>query len=643
MEKIIQIEYQGRNFSIEESAYQIFQEYENDLKIFFSKEEEGEEIVADLQYRMAEILEQKSSNGTIYKKDIEELIEMIGKPADFEKGDGEAQQQENKSNPFADIQKKLFRDKKDKIIAGVCSGIANYFSIDPIIVRLIFVLFTTFNIITFLSFNLGIVAYVIFWIILSPAVLKPNVSKKLFRNPKDKILGGVCSGIAQFFNVETWIVRLLFLSPILLGFLSSHSNFSFVNIELISHSFYSLSFMSYMLLWFIIPVAKVTTDYMLLKGEPININTIQNTTTMQDVSNSSHNGLNKFLKIIAYFIIGIIILIMIPTAIGILIAVLFSYSVADIVLFTTANKVLALLSLGLFVALPVIGLITWLIRKMMGYKPNKSLRAVFIGLNTLGWVSLILLAASMVKQNNTYSSTTQKIILPQAIDTLYIESTDTSNLYNEVVFFDLNQANYLMEKTADYNLIKSVDIDYEETNDTSIYIEIEKSSFGENRGFAFKHATDAIFDFQIDNNKLKLPAHVTVSNNEPYYMQNVQVTVYVPKGKTVITAKKYNRQINRSFHSSKHGIYINHHDRDVDEDYVYTNTSEKEIEKSYKEDELKEAQEKLKETEQENEELIKEKERELEEAKKKLEEDRKDHLKEIKQIEKNLPDNKDEK
>jgi phage shock protein PspC (stress-responsive transcriptional regulator) len=314
MEKIIQIEYQGRNFSIEESAYQIFQQYELDLKQFFSKEEEGDEIFADLQYRMSEILEQRCGQQTIYKKDIEALIEMIGKPIDFETNDTG---NEKKSTLYTSLKKKLFRDKKDKIIAGVCSGIANYFSIDPIIVRLIFILFTIFNIVTFLSFNIGILAYILFWVILTPAILEPNVSKKLFRNPKDKILGGVCSGIAQFFNIETWIVRLLFLSPILLGFLSNHSNFSFVNVELISHSFYVLSIVSYILLWFIIPMAKVTTDYMLLKGEPININTIQNTTTMQDLTNKNNNGLNKFFRVIAYFIIALIMLIMIPTAIGI--------------------------------------------------------------------------------------------------------------------------------------------------------------------------------------------------------------------------------------------------------------------------------------------------------------------------------------
>ncbi len=632
MEKIIQIQYQGRNFSIEESAYQLFQEYESELKNYFSKEEAGEEIFADLQYRMAEILEQRSLTNTLYRNDIEDLIETIGRPADFNP-EGE-RTSEAKENPFSDIKKKLFRDKKDKIVAGVCSGIANYFAIDPIIVRLIFVLFTLFNIVTLLSFNVGLLAYIIFWIILRPAVLKPNVSKKLFRNPKDKILGGVCSGIAQFFNIDTWIVRLIFLAPILLGFLSSHSNFSFVNIEMISHSFYSLSVMSYFLLWFIIPVAKVTTDYMLMKGEPININTIQNSTSMQDISNNNRNGLNKFFKVIAYIIIALVIIVMVPTAIGIVVAFLYSYNIAEIVLFSSSNKILALLSLLLFVALPAIGLVIWFIRSVLGYKANKSLRAVFIGLNILGWISITLLAVAMARQNSSPGVVSHKVTIDPAVDTLYIRSTDTSALYNEEVYFDLNDMNFLVEKTAGYNHIRAVDIDYEESEDSTMYAEIKIISRGENKGLAHKHAQDVQFKYELDSNVLRLPAQVTVNNAEPYYMQNAEVTIYVPKGKTVITDKKYLRQISKSFHSSGNGVYIEHHGRNVDEDRVFTYENETRHEADEKESDLQEALERKKEMEREHADRIREKEQELKEERERLEQERKTQDKEIEEMRK---------
>ena len=56
--------------------------------------------------------------------------------------------------------KRLFRSKKNKMIAGVCAGLGNYLGIDPTVIRLLWVLFS------FFSFGAGILAYVIAWIII---------------------------------------------------------------------------------------------------------------------------------------------------------------------------------------------------------------------------------------------------------------------------------------------------------------------------------------------------------------------------------------------------------------------------------------------------------------------------------------------
>lgn len=205
MEKILQINYQGRNIAIHENAYNTFQQYEKELKAYFLNEEGGEETFSDLQHRMAEILEQRYSaqKEPVTAADIDELIALIGKPSDLDPMQG---QTKSRDSEFGfKPKKKLYRNKNknEKVIAGVCSGIANYFSIDPIAVRLAFVLFTIFNIATLFSFNVGILAYILLWVLLEPAYLKTNIERKLFRNPKDKVLGGVCSGLAQFFNVET--------------------------------------------------------------------------------------------------------------------------------------------------------------------------------------------------------------------------------------------------------------------------------------------------------------------------------------------------------------------------------------------------------------------------------------------------------
>ena len=64
--------------------------------------------------------------------------------------------------------KKLYRSVTDKMLGGVCGGLAEYFSIDPVIVRLIFVLAVIFG-------GSGILAYIILWIIIpqKPFIITP--------------------------------------------------------------------------------------------------------------------------------------------------------------------------------------------------------------------------------------------------------------------------------------------------------------------------------------------------------------------------------------------------------------------------------------------------------------------------------------
>lgn len=489
MEKIVQINYQGRNISIEENAYNDFQQYENELKAYFLKEEGGEETFTDLQYRMGEILEQKNSSGTqpITQADIEELINTIGKPSDLNEGQPNYSYAENSSNE----KKRLYRNKykQGKVIAGVCSGIANYFSIDPIAVRLVFVLFTIFNIATFFSFNLGIMAYIVLWIVLPSAYLKDNINRKLFRNPKDKVLGGVCSGIAQFFNTETWIVRLIFLAPLLLGFITHHSGFGGHDFHFVSTSFYGMTFISYLILWAIVPIAKSPTDFMLLKGEPINISTIQNPTSMEKVTQNSNSGISKFLKVIAYIVIICFLLFMIPIAFGVLMGAFFSYNLADIILFTSLNKTLAIFTILFFILLPIVGLIIWLIRRIAGYtKPNRPLRVMFTGLNILGWVSLVLLVANLVKENNTYITKPASQKFNVQTDTLYIEPMYPDSSSSEQVIFSGNALDQILHRTANENEIRAVRVKYKRTKDSLFKVVIEKSAFGSKRLTAGEHA-----------------------------------------------------------------------------------------------------------------------------------------------------------
>jgi phage shock protein PspC (stress-responsive transcriptional regulator) len=170
--------------------------------------------------------------------------------------------------------KKLTRLENRKILGGVCAGIAHYLSIDPLWTRLVALLLLFSGKINFgrpawdllpwnfnFSFSLGfwaLIAYVILWVILPVSFDEPEDKhiKKLYRNPDDRTLGGVASGLAAYFNIEVLWVRLLFIALIFAG---------------------GAGFVIYLILWIITPQAKSITERIQMKGGAITLDNIEST------------------------------------------------------------------------------------------------------------------------------------------------------------------------------------------------------------------------------------------------------------------------------------------------------------------------------------------------------------------------------
>jgi phage shock protein PspC (stress-responsive transcriptional regulator) len=77
------------------------------------------------------------------------------------------------SSAAAEPRGSLFRNESDKILGGVCSGLAHYLRIDPTIVRILFA------IITFGGFGTGFLLYIILWIVLPAKGMRNNVRRRL--------------------------------------------------------------------------------------------------------------------------------------------------------------------------------------------------------------------------------------------------------------------------------------------------------------------------------------------------------------------------------------------------------------------------------------------------------------------------------
>jgi phage shock protein PspC (stress-responsive transcriptional regulator) len=112
---------------------------------------------------------------------------------------------------MVDKTKRLYRSSTEKMIGGVCGGIAEYFEIDPVIVRLIAVALIFVN-------GIGLLAYLIGWIVIplrdGGSMIK---GKKLYRSRNDKMVAGICGGLAKYFDVDSTLVRLLMVLFVLTG------------------------------------------------------------------------------------------------------------------------------------------------------------------------------------------------------------------------------------------------------------------------------------------------------------------------------------------------------------------------------------------------------------------------------------------
>src|SRR6476620_11898132 len=177
MKKIININLSGRVIPIEDSAYDSLQRYIESLRRYFANEEGRDEIINDIESRIAELMNDRIRKGasSMPDTDIEEIITTMGRVEDFEEVGGEpatastaaagGSTTDNSSGAYQQgtrqrFSGRLYRDSDDKIIGGVCSGLANYLNVDPAIVRLVFA------VITFGGFGFGILVYILAWIIL---------------------------------------------------------------------------------------------------------------------------------------------------------------------------------------------------------------------------------------------------------------------------------------------------------------------------------------------------------------------------------------------------------------------------------------------------------------------------------------------
>jgi phage shock protein PspC (stress-responsive transcriptional regulator) len=597
MKKIININMSGRVIPIEDSAYEKLQRYLESLRRYFSKEEDRDEIINDIESRIAELMSEKIRKGasSINDGDIDEIAASMGRPEDFEADSSETssstsysyyESAQPQTPPTEKRKRRLYRDTNDKFIGGVCSGIAAYLNVDPSIVRILFA------IITFGGFGLGFLAYILLWIILPEKENQNFTGKRLYRNPEDRVLGGVAGGLAAYFNRETWVIRLIFVAPFIfsafIGVLRGsfwHYDFDFVP-NIVFGSLSSSFILAYIILWIVLPEAKSTYEKMEMRGEKVDVNSIaQNMKDRvkdwsQEVKASSEQFADKakefagtkgkkfaaevgevgrragsgighaigvLFKVFFLFIAGSIAFGLFVGLMALLFGGIAWWPVNNFLWSSKWQQLYAWGTLIFFLIVPLIGFITWLIRRIVRVRSKSSyLGWTFSALWTVGWVSAILLVVSIAKDFSYENSDDRPVPVTQPSRGKMTVVVSEPELEYTGRFDWMNDGGEGWDLSPDSLKLSWVNFNIDKSPDSLYRVTVRGFSHGRSPREALTRAESIRYSVRTADSILDLSNGFAIYKDQKWRGQHVEVFIQVPAGKMIRFDESVRRKLNPS-------------------------------------------------------------------------------------------------
>lgn len=615
MKKVININFQGRVIPIEESAYDMLKQYVESLRRFFANEEGRDEIINDIEGRIAELFGESLKKGStcITEEDVNRIIESMGRPEDFEGEEskvhsqlgGESTGNGNASAYEAAPRGRLYRDESDKILGGVCGGLANYLRVDPTIVRLVFALIS-------FGAGTGVLLYILLWIILpSKSLQHTSSAKRLYRNPEEKVIAGVASGIASYFDIAVWVPRLIFAFPLVVGIITSIFKSAFwFDVDpfpgIVFGSFGGTLFVVYAVLWAVIPEAKSASEKLEMRGEKVDLNTIKNTiqedlegfktraekwggefsskakefgqdfgqTVGQkgqqfgaEAGSAAKRGGSRVFRAIGIMFKAFFLFLAGILAFALLVALL-AFLVAGVGVFPLKNfflegfwqNFLAWTTLALFLGVPVIAFITWVVRRIMGVKSgNRYLGFTFGGLWFIGLVSAGFLAAMIAQNFDARARDKQEYTVAQPANGKMIVKVPDSKVKVYGRWFKMDG---VLSMTDDSLVLNNVRLHIAKSTDSLYHVTAYKYSNGVDEATAVRNVNQIRYGIDQQDSLVYLDRGFSLQRGTKFRNQSVTVTIQVPIGKKIVITSSVNRQLNYAFHFGKRNG-----DWDFDEDW----------------------------------------------------------------------------
>lgn len=499
MKRTFTINISGIVFHIDDDAYEVLQEYLNALKRSFSNIDEGNEVMADIEARIVELFHERLINNreVVTVKDVDEVIVILGKPEEFEDNAGDeqftqdAESENSRTSEGTKHGRRMYRDLDNAVLGGVSAGMAAFFGIDPIVVRVLFIVSLFF---------VGPLLYIILWIAIPAArssaqkiemrgerVNIENIERQVrneyenvknnFRNYKKKEGGRIEDVVNEIINVFALIARpvgkiLLFVAAIFI--------FVFVISILVK----------------ILGNVWIGDFYLTEFFRKVN-----------DLPFPSFLGLiinSDYINLVIY---GLLIILLVP----------------------------------------VLGIILGIVKGIMGWKRSPLLGGIMsslliVGLSLLIYVGIIesthFKGNGMIKEKYALEIPQSNVLHINVPNNPYAECTE-----NEDSDFDENCGHYYDWKNyaiinQDFSIIANEGnlklsvvpkVIIKRNQRDSIEVLIKKYSLGDDMHNAKDNARNLHYDWEMIGDSLNLAAYFTLGDQEKWRNQNVEMIIYIPE------------------------------------------------------------------------------------------------------------------
>ena len=503
MNKTININLGGFFFHIDEVAYQKLRRYLESISKSLSDDPQGKnEIIADIEARISELLSEKITDArqVVNESDIDDIIVIMGQPEDYAEAEQEYNDASYSYSRNNSSGKKLFRDGDDKFLGGVASGIAHYFDLDTIWVRLALLALFIFG-------GFGVLLYIILWILLPEA---KTTAEKLQMEGEPVNIDNIEKKIREEFNNVSENVSV---------FANQASD----------------------------KIKEGASEFSDKMSKTFSAKTKKNN-GVSDFVDTLGKIILAIFKVIGKFI-GIIIIFV--SAAVILSLIIGGFSVGSLewlnvdgeflhyppfFIDSVIPKWLLTLSAFLLIGIPFLILFILGLRILSSNvkKLSKPTSLTLLGIWVIALLAMIFTGLDFGTSHSTYGQSTEKNILNIAKnDTLNIKMVNDDDIYyrhNLRRSYRREEVEIDGKKMTYSNYVK---VDVKKSNSNNNYIIIQKESKGKNKSSANSNAKKISYEYETEGNTIMLDAFYLSDFKNMWKDEEIKITFYVKENATV--------------------------------------------------------------------------------------------------------------